>query len=201
MKRMLPLMIAVFIVLIAVPGCSPKEKAEGAETTAKIDTPLGNPGGSEATAKSNNWKVTIVAASKYTEPRVNPNNPAEYLDPPVYGEGNQNLVLELRFEYVGPAGDVDAPALSVSNEKGETFKAIGNIQMSGDELSEFNAAGWLLSSTRPEPPQKHRLKGGEKFGAKTPITYYIADIPSASTDLKVLFADIPPIPIKPTQLK
>lgn len=192
MRRTVLMLFAITICLSFCQRGQPKVPAGGDAVSPKTDV---------LSAKSNNWKVTIVNAAMYTEPRINPNNPSEYLEPPVSGKDDFNLVLELMFEYVGHAGDVAAPTISVTNAKGEKFDIIGNLKISGNEHVEFDVVQWPLSATHPEPPEKHALLGGEKFGAKTPITYYVADIPLASTDLKLSFADIPPIPIRPTQLK
>ena len=154
--------------------------------------------GAVATARSANWEVTIVTAAMYTQPRVNPYAPGQYLEPPVYKKDGFNLALELRFTYLGPPGEIPAPRISAVNEKGEEFHAMGNISTTSE--GDLDALGWLVSLARNEP-DKRALKAGEKFGAKQPVTFYIGDIPLTSSEIKIVFADIPPIPVKPTQLK
>jgi hypothetical protein len=148
------------------------------------------------TAKSANWQVTIVSAAKYTTARISPYNPNQYEEPQVYKKDSYNLALELSFIYLGPPGDIVAPSVFAANEKGEKFPAMGHIKTS----SSSKGLEWLITLAR-DNPDKRALKGGEKFGDDTPITFYIGGIPSSSTDLKVGFADVPPIPVKPTQLK
>lgn len=48
---------------------------------------------------------------------------------------------------------------------------------------------------------KRSLKGGEKFAARTPVTYYVGNIPRGSTGLRLLFADVAPIPLTPSEFK
>ena len=149
-----------------------------------------------AMAKNANWRVTVVSAAKYTQARINPNIPNQYLEPPVFKKDCYNLALELSFVYLGPPGDIVAPSIFAINEKGEKFRALGNISTS----STGGGFDWLITLAR-DTPDKRALKGGEKFGDDSPITFYIGDIPLSSTDIKIGFADVPPIPIKPTQLK
>lgn len=149
-----------------------------------------------ATGKSANWKVTIVKAQMYTKPRISPYNPNQYLEPPVYKKDCYNLALDLSFVYVGPPADVVAPSISVVDEKGETFHTVGNLSTS----SNCKGLEWLITLAS-HPPGKRALKGGEEFGTDSPITFYVVDIPLSSTNIKVVFADVPPIPVKPTQLK
>lgn len=147
--------------------------------------------------KSANWQVTVVKAAMYTKARISPYDPNQYQEPPVYKKDSYNLALELSFVYVGPPGEIAAPSLSAINENGEKFHALGNLQTSSSHLDGFE---WLITLARSEP-DKRALKGGEKFGDDSPITFYIADIPLASKEIKILFADVPPIPVKPTPLK
>jgi len=163
---------------------------------AGMSQPQQKAGGTVATAKSANWQVTIVSAATYIEARVSPYNPNQYLEPPVYKTDCYNLALELSFVYLGPPGDIVAPSISAVNEKGERFRVLGNISTS----SSVKGLEWLITLAR-DKPDKRALKGGENFGADAPITFYIGDIPLSSTDIKVIFADVPPIPVKPTQLK
>jgi hypothetical protein len=148
------------------------------------------------TAKSANWQVAIISAAKYTRARINPNIPNQYLEPPVYKNDCYNIALELSFVYLGPPGDIVAPSIFAINEKGAKFQAMGNISTS----STGGGFEWLITLAR-DTPDKRALKGGEKFGDDSPITFYIGDIPSSSTDIKIGFADVPPIPIKLTQLR
>ena len=163
---------------------------------AGMSQPQQKAAGAVATAKNANWQVTIVSAAKYTQARINPYIPNQYLEPPGYKKDCYNLALELSFEYLGPPGDIVAPSVSAVNEKGEKFPAMGHINTS----SSSKGLEWLITLAR-DNPDKRALKGGEKFGDDAPITFYIADIPLTSTDIKVVFADVPPIPVKPTQLK
>jgi len=149
-----------------------------------------------ATAKSANWQVTIVRAARYTQARVSPYNPTQYLEPPVNKKDCYNLALELSFVYLGPPGDVVAPPIFATNEKGERFQAMGHISTS----SKGKGFEWLITLARDDP-DKRALKGGEKFGADAPITFYIGDIPLSSTDIRIVFADVHPIAVKPTRLK
>lgn len=159
--------------------------------------PLQKPAQTVVTTKSANWQVTVVRAAKYTKARISPYAPNQYLEPPVGKEDCYNLALELSFVYLGPPGDISAPAVLAINEKGEKFHAMGNISMSS---SDVDALSWLVTLARPEP-DKQTLKGGEKFGDKSPITFYIGDIPLSSTEIKIGFADVAPVPVKLSQLK
>lgn len=140
------------------------------------------------TAQSSNWKVIVVKAAKYTEPRPN-------VDPPVSGTDHYNLLLNLELHYLGPDGNVPAPTVGVINETDKQYPAIGN--MSGSGNVDFKVVTWLISSTHSEP-DKRATKTGEKFG---PHSFYIADIPVGSKQLKLIVADILPLEIKPTEPK
>lgn len=147
-----------------------------------------------ANGASANWKVTVVSAASYTRARINPNIPSQYLEPNAYSDGKFNLILNLRFEYAGPPTEVPAPHIAVTDERGNTAHAIGNLQTSSS--NDLDAMGWLISLAN-DTPKTRPLKGGEKFGADEPITFYVAGMPDGATGMKLLFADVPPIPIAP----
>ena len=65
--------------------------------------------------------------------------PHELLDPPVSAANSFNLLLELRFEYMGPAGEVSAPTVRVINAGEEVFNAIENVQMAVNNASDIEA--------------------------------------------------------------
>jgi hypothetical protein len=157
---------------------------------ASFNSPLSADTGNGASA---NWKVTVVSAASYARARINPNFPSQYLEPNAYAQGKFNLILNLRFEYIGPPAEVPAPHIAVTDNRGNTAHAIGNLQTSSNDIG---ALSWLISLANAEP-KKRSLKGGEKFGADEPITVYVAGMPEGATGLRLVFADVTPIPITP----
>jgi hypothetical protein len=185
MKR--PWLLPVQLCILLVPFCEVNGQPE---TSAPPPPPPGVVQPSPATGKSQTWSVVVVSAQKYTWT-------LEGLDqwgPPADAF---NLVLELRFEYVGPEAAVDPPQVAVVNEQGERRGMRGTVSTGSSEL---DALDWLLSATRTEPT-KLALKTGARFGSKTPVTYYFANIPTNSANLKLVFGDVPPFLIQVTWMK
>ncbi len=148
-------------------------------------------------AKSENWKVEVLGSATYTKARLDPRDPTRYQEPPVEGDGSYNLQLDLRLRYLGPAGDVEAPSIAAVAQDGQRYEMAGNIRTSG--TVDFEVVTWLMSATH-STPEKRAMKGGEIIFEHTPVTCWILDIPAESKELKLAVADVPPFPLKLTQL-
>jgi hypothetical protein len=181
---LLPVQLCILLVLFCEADGYPKASALPQSPPPSVTQP------SPATGKSRAWSVVVVSAQKYTWT-------LEGLDqwgPPMDAF---NLVLELRFEYVGPEAPIDPPHVAVVNDQGERRGMRGTVSM---DSSELDALDWLLSASG-KSPTKLVLKTGARFGSKTPVTYYIANIPKNSADLKLVFGDVPPFSIQLTWMK
>ena len=127
-----------------------------------------------ATGRSKSWSVSVHRSS-YA----------------YYSEEHYNLVLYLQFEYVGPAGEIAAPAIAVVDEKGRKYTP-PSLNF-GATVTDERLSLWLDSSAMPEQTRRS-LKPGEKFGGESPLGYgFLAVMPTAPKKLKLVFGDVPPI--------
>lgn len=139
------------------------------------------PAAVERTARSKNWKVTVVTAQRYTKERPN-------LDPPVKAPAVANMRVDLRFEYLGPTGKVAPPSVVVRNggKKLETLENITYYTEAGAK-DDYSIVGWLLSARKAKPALRP-VRTGQKFGLHS---FYVADVPLEGVRLEFRFADAP----------
>lgn len=152
------------------------------------------------TGESKNWKIAIVSANLYRKIRLETSTPEEWQ--------RCNLRVSLQIEYLGADGDVAAPGVRVLNGQNVMQSRLAMVTV---DNSEFETRDWLFSNRLPGPRKKTRhLKTGDKFGMKQPVTYCIEVMPVGSGEeeftlkfgeLELVFEDIPPINLKPTEIK
>lgn len=145
--------------------------------------------------QSANWKVVVAALKKTaTQP------PA--LDPTqIPGKEYDVLEVTLDIEYRGPSAEVPSPLPTLVDDKGKTFKRVlvsirlpngSEIKgMDSPKAKELYAVMAWLSPISNDVPKRRLVKTGEKFSA----TISFED-PKQYTNLKLTFADVPPIPLK-----
>jgi hypothetical protein len=143
--------------------------------------------------QSANWKVVVAALKKTATqpPAFGPTQPGKKYDV---------LEVTLDIEYRGPNAEVSSPAPTLFDDKGTTFKCVlvsielpkgSEKDFDSPEVKELNAVMAWLSPVSNDVPKRRLVKTGEKFSA----TISFED-PKQYTNLKLTFADVPPIPLK-----
>ena len=136
-----------------------------------------------AAGKSPNWSVSVVAARKKA-----------------YSDQYYQLVLDLRFEYLGSGGEVAAPRIAVTDERGKRYEPAVDTRFAAP-AGDIGLALWLSSSVMAQQ-MKRSLKSGDTFGFDEPLTYeFVPLIPIGSKTLTLIFADVDPVTIRPVESK
>ena len=189
------------------------------EQSGTVETrPSPTPAEAKMEGQSGNWKVKVGSISKV------PKEPLQYdpmVDPVRPNEGPVNKYDTLRvgvvIEYTGPAGDIQSPAASLINDKGEKFEGlkvafhpapddvISMKNVPPEKVSEViespeyknrqseigEILNWIDPDTRDYKKKPRALKSGEKLD----LSYSFKD-PKEYSNLKLVFNDVPPIPLK-----
>lgn len=158
--------------------------AAGAQETSHDHGPAAAaPTPAAATASGANWKVSVLAAERYSTARQN-------IDPPVSGSAKANLRVDLEFQYLGPTGKV-APPVLVAKVGDRELEAIGNVVIHSREgqNDDYSIVAWLLSGQNPAPLLRP-VRTGQKFGT---YSLYAADVPLGSATVMAKFGDAPAI--------
>jgi len=141
-----------------------------------------------AKGRSKTWSVSVVRATRAVIPSDRPDQ-------------HYFLTVDLQFKYLGPDGEIAAPAIAVVDEKGGEYRPIlGQYPGAPRFRANPDFHRWLGPSATAEQT-KLFLQRGEKFGdGGLPAGYTWPD-PIDSKELKLVFADVPPIALKPTHDK
>lgn len=152
--------------------------------------------------QSVNWRVTVNAIKKVPKQASGP-----MINPATRSEGPENrydtLQVTVNVEYIGAAGNVQSPSVSLINGKGQSTEAAKAVLTDGPGYK-FPRSGepgydeqikavtetlyWIDPESRDYQKKPRALKGGEKFLA----IYTFAD-PKEYTNLNFAFNDVPPI--------
>jgi len=135
-----------------------------------------------AHGKSMLWDVQVLSA---TEIRFGTEG-----EPRVYTP--QHLIkVGLRFSYIGPSGEVNAPSAYLRDADGAEFRMLGNFETLDDFPFEFTE--WLMSGSDKEKTKM--IESGQTFG--NCLFYYFSLAEAAKrADIMLLFGDLQPLMIK-----
>ncbi len=123
-------------------------------------------------AQSDNWKVILRAVER--DPTVG------FSPPLVPNPNNYILGLTLEITYMGPAGDVLFPVVTIRNQIGNTYNKLIAIKS-----PEPFAPGWFYRK------DSKRLQTGEHFLRSVSLYF---EIPQEFTEFNLIIGDVAPIP-------
>lgn len=128
------------------------------------------------------WSVTVVSVEKIkpgteNEPHMNP--------------GEMILKVGIKFEYLGPPGDIPAPVAKVTEAGGKEHIMLGNLQASEG----FECLAWIISASHAvfkEKPQSLASTTIARCKAAT-FSYYFLMSEGAQEPFMLNFGDAKPL--------
>ncbi len=169
MKKRRSFLIATLLVPFLLFGCA-RNSGTSAEDAGRT------------VGRSANWRAEVVSAKLEKIP-TKPGQPYE-------------LVLKLKIQYLGPSGSVRSPTFNVINEREEKLSFSGTVSFPADTVG---LAGWLMSGVtdsmfgRKDPPSPESLTSLETGKS---FEFGINYLEARAGKLRLVFADVPPIPFE-----
>lgn len=173
-------LLVVFIAFCLVTLKTPK--AQQQEKASKQSSEV------ESKSEGKNWKVALISVEKNHKPDTTVGEPDFSKDTQEY----RMIRLTLRFEYIGPEGEIVAPTITLLDNKEQKYDMRRHLRSAPDGLPGGPAtASWIIFPTMGIK-EKRLTKTGEKFG---PWVMLYFEIPKSITELKLVFGDAPPVPL------
>ena len=125
--------------------------------------------------ESDNWKVTVHKVRFEKDFGIAPNK-------------RDGLVIDVSIQYIGPDGEVLAPAIYLKKGSNPELRAALVQTTKKDPASDLIIRAWL-----GDKGTKFKMKRGDTL-SKAPISF-LWSVPEKSGHFKLMVGDIPPIAI------
>jgi hypothetical protein len=191
MKQLIRLgeLTAICLSLALFVACS-KSTPPAPSTSSTSNKPAPTPTAPQVSGQNQNWKLVVSKTAKvHFEPDPRQINPMATESKP-----EDRIVLSIELEYLGPSGEVPTPDPFIDNSGRRvqidraSMEAMDQTRAPSLEGPEFELLNWLQNLKRGKSKvQPRNVKTGEKFS----FSYEFID-PKAD-NLKLVFADVPPI--------